>query len=47
MAGPAAANFTDSGDPDHNFAVTITGNYTLVLHIDAVTELYTLTATKN
>ncbi len=46
MAGPAAANFTDSGS-DHNFAVTITGNYTLILHINAVTELYTVTATKN
>jgi hypothetical protein len=46
MAGPAAANFTDSGS-DHNFAVSVTGNYTIVLHIDAVTEIYTVTATKN
>jgi len=46
MAGPAAANFTDSG-ADHNFAVTVTGTYTIVLHIDAVTELYTVTATLN
>lgn len=46
MAGPAAANFTDSGS-DHNFAVTITGSYTIVLHIDAVAEVYTVTATKN
>jgi hypothetical protein len=44
MAGPAAANFTDDGG---NFKVDITGNYTLVLVIDAVTENYTFTATKN
>ena len=47
MAGPGAANITDGGLPDHNFAVTNTGSYTMVLHIDAVTEIYTLTVTKN
>lgn len=47
LAGPGAANLTDSGNPDHNFAVTNTGNYTIVLHIDAVTEIYTVTVTKN
>lgn len=46
MAGPAAANFADSG-ADHNFKVIAGGNYTLVLRIDANTEQYTLTATKN
>jgi len=44
MAGPAAANFSDDGG---NFKVDITGSYTLVLVIDAVTENYTFTATKN
>jgi hypothetical protein len=44
MAGPAAANFSDDGG---NFKVSITGNYTIVLQIDAATETYTVTATKN
>ncbi len=44
MAGPAAANFSDDGG---NFKVSVVGNYTLVLKIDAVTENYTVTATKN
>ncbi len=44
MAGGAAANFVDDGG---NFKVTTAGNYTLVLQINAVTETYTLTATKN
>ena len=44
MAGPAAANFSNNGG---NFKLTIVGNYTLVLKIDAATEVYTVTATKN
>jgi len=44
MAGPAANNFIDDGG---NFQVIVTGNYTLVLQIDALTENYTVTATKN
>jgi hypothetical protein len=44
MAGAAAGNFSNDGG---NFKVTITGNYTLVLQIDAATETYTVTATKN
>jgi hypothetical protein len=48
MAGAAAGNFSDSGG-DHNFKISATGagNYTLVLKIQAVGEIYTLTATKN
>ena len=42
MAGAQAGNFSNDGG---NFKVTITGTYTLVLVIDAVTENYTLTAT--
>ncbi|MCX6243216.1 MAG: SusF/SusE family outer membrane protein [Bacteroidetes bacterium] len=45
MAGPGASHFTDSGSG--NFKVDVVGNYTLVLVIDAVTENYTVTATKN
>ncbi|MFZ4412556.1 MAG: SusF/SusE family outer membrane protein [Bacteroidales bacterium] len=44
MAGPAAANFSNNGG---NFKLDIVGNYTLVLKIDAATEVYTVTATKN
>lgn len=44
MAGPAAANFSDDGG---NFKVSVIGNYTLFLQIDATTENYTVTATKN
>ena len=44
MAGAAAANFVDDGG---NFKVTTGGNYTLVLLIEAATEKYTVTATKN
>jgi len=44
MAGPAAANFANDGG---NFKVSVIGNYTLVLQIDAATETYTVTATKN
>jgi hypothetical protein len=44
MAGPDKANFQDDGG---NFKVTVVGNYTLVLVIDAVTENYTFTCTKN
>jgi len=44
MAGPAAPNFSDDGG---NFKVSVIGNYTLFLQIDATTENYTVTATKN
>jgi hypothetical protein len=44
MAGAAAGNFSNDGG---NFKVDIVGNYTLVLHIDAVAEAYTVTATLN
>ena len=44
MAGSAAANFVDDGG---NFKVTVGGNYTLELKIDAATEVYTVTAIKN
>jgi hypothetical protein len=43
-AGAAAANFTNNGG---NIKVTDAGNFTLVLKIEAATETYTLTATKN
>lgn len=42
--GPAAADFADDGG---NIKVVVGGNYTLVLKIDASTEVYTITATKN
>lgn len=44
MAGPAAGNFSNDGG---NFKVSVVGHYLLVLQIDAVTENYTFTATKN
>ena len=44
MAGPAYGYFTNDGG---NFKVTATGSYTLVLQINALTEIYTVTATKN
>lgn len=44
MAGSAAANFVDDGG---NFKVTVGGNYTLELKIEAATEKYTVTAIKN
>jgi len=43
-AGAAAANFSNAGG---NIKVGVAGNYTLVLKIDATTETYTVTATKN
>jgi hypothetical protein len=43
-AGAAAANFSNNGG---NIKVGADGNYTLVLKIDATTETYTITATKN
>lgn len=43
-AGAAAANFSNNGG---NIKVGVAGNYTLVLKIDATTETYTVTATKN
>ena len=42
--GPNAADFADEGG---NIKVVTGGNYTLVLKIDAATEMYTITATKN
>ncbi len=44
MAGAAAANFSNDGG---NFLISTAGNYTLVLKIEAATETYTVTATKN
>jgi len=44
MAGGAAANFANDGG---NFKVTGAGAYTMVLKIEAATETYTVTATKN
>ena len=44
MAGAAAGDFSNDGG---NFKIATTGNYTLVLKIEAATETYTLTATKN
>lgn len=44
MAGPNSANLADNGG---NIKVSVGGNYTLVLLIDAATETYTLTVTKN
>ncbi len=43
-AGAAAADFTNNNG---NIVVGAAGNYTLVLTIDAATETYTVTATKN
>lgn len=43
-AGAAAANFSNKGG---NILVGVAGNYTLILKIDATTEVYTVTATKN
>ena len=43
-AGAAAADFSNNGG---NIKVGASGNYTLVLVIDATTEVYTVTATKN
>ena len=43
-AGGAAANFTNNNG---NIKVGVAGNYTLVLKIEAATETYTVTATKN
>ncbi|RLD41256.1 MAG: hypothetical protein DRI86_13725 [Bacteroidetes bacterium] len=42
--GSDAADFADDGG---NIKVVVGGNYTLVLKIDAATEMYTITATKN
>jgi hypothetical protein len=44
MAGAAAANFENNGG---NFKVKVAGNYTIVLKIEAATEVYTVTVTKN
>ena len=44
MDGSGASHFSDVGG---NFKVDVAGNYTLELKIDAVTEVYTVTATKN
>ncbi len=44
FAGPNAGDFSDAGD---NIAVAADGNYTLVLNIEASSETYTVTATKN
>ncbi len=43
-AGTAAANFSNNGG---NIKVGVAGNYTIVLKIEAATETYTVTATKN
>ena len=43
-AGAAAANFTNNAG---NIKVTAGGSHTIVLKIDATTEVYTVTATKN
>jgi hypothetical protein len=43
-AGAGASNFSDNGG---NVKVAAAGNYTLVLKIDATTEVYTVTCTKN
>ncbi|MFZ4520309.1 MAG: SusF/SusE family outer membrane protein [Bacteroidales bacterium] len=43
-AGAAAANFSNNGG---NIKVGVAGNYTLVFKIEAATETYTMTATKN
>ena len=43
-ASAAAANFSNNGG---NIKVAISGNYILVLKIEAATETYTVTATKN
>jgi len=43
-AGAAAGDFSNDGG---NIKISTTGNYTLVLVIDAATETYTVTCTKN
>ncbi len=44
MAGAAASYFTNDGG---NFRVVSSGNFTMVLKIEAATEIWTVTATKN
>jgi hypothetical protein len=44
LAGNAAANFTNNVG---YFKISTSGNYTMILNIEAVTEIYTLTVTKN
>ncbi|MFZ4520308.1 MAG: hypothetical protein ACOYNC_01305 [Bacteroidales bacterium] len=44
IEGPAAGKFVNNTG---NFVVTENGNYTIVLSINAATEIYTMTATKN
>jgi hypothetical protein len=43
LAGSAAANFTNNVS---NFKISTSGNYTMILNIEAITEIYTLTVTK-